>query len=124
MNLRLYVEDALLRGWSPEQIAGRMKREEDRPFYSCHETIYSYIYRSNRRQGRRQLHRYLTHGKQGRTARSHRRHRPGNFLYITPISQRPKPINQRSCFGNWEVVTVQFLPSLSGISAYGTEFGC
>ena len=40
MNLKLYVEDALLRGWSPEQIAGRMKRE-DRPFYSCHETIYS-----------------------------------------------------------------------------------
>ena len=112
MNLRLYVEDALLRGWSPEQIAGRMKRE-GRCFYACHETIYRYIYRSNRGQGRRQLHRYLTHGKPCRTARRHRRHRSGKFLYITPISERPEPINQRACFGHWEADTVQFLPSLA-----------
>ena len=52
MNLRLSVEDALMRGWSPEQIAGRMKRE-GRCFYACHETIYRYIYRSNRRRARR-----------------------------------------------------------------------
>lgn len=47
-DLRVYVEDALLRGWSPEQIAGRMKHE-GRRFYACHETIYRYIYRSDRR---------------------------------------------------------------------------
>ncbi len=41
-DLRLYVEDALLRGWSPEQIAGRM-RHQDRRFHACHETIYRYM---------------------------------------------------------------------------------
>lgn len=100
MKLRLYVEDALLLGWSPEQIAGRMKREGS-CFYACHETIYRYIYRSNRGQGRRQLHRYLTHGKPCRTARSHRRHRSSKFLYITSISAHAlaigKPIAFSSC---------------------------
>ena len=111
-DLRLYVEDALLRGWSPEQIAGRMKHE-GRCFYACHETIYRYIYRSDRRQGRRLLHHHLACAKPRRTARSHRRHRSGKFLYITAISERPEPINQRECFGHWEADTVQFLPSLT-----------
>jgi IS30 family transposase len=48
--------------------------------------------------------------------RSHRRHRSGKFLYITPISKRPELINQRACFGHWEADTVQFLPSLATVS--------
>lgn len=112
MKLRLYVEAALLRGWSPEQIAGRMKREGCR-FYACHETIYRYVYRPSRRRGRRRLYRYLTHAKPRRTARSHRRHRSGKFLHITLVGKRPEPINQRAWFGHWEGDTVQFLPSLA-----------
>lgn len=115
VDLRLYVEQALMRGWSPEQIAGRMKREGCR-FHACHETIYRYIYRTNRRHGRRQLYRYLTTAKPHRKGRSHRRHRSGKFLCITPISKRPEPINQRACFGHWEADTVQFLPSLATTS--------
>ncbi|MCL5411932.1 MAG: hypothetical protein M1150_04350 [Patescibacteria group bacterium] len=33
----------ILEGWSPEQIAGRLKKE-NRKTIICHETIYDFIY--------------------------------------------------------------------------------
>ena len=38
-----YVIENLREGWSPEQIAGRLKLEQGQPVI-CHETIYRYIY--------------------------------------------------------------------------------
>ena len=38
-----YVVKNLRRGWSPEQIAGRLKRKQKKTMV-CHETIYRYIY--------------------------------------------------------------------------------
>jgi IS30 family transposase len=42
--LRSYVGDRLAMGWSPEQIAGRL-RLEGSEHTVCHETIYRFIYR-------------------------------------------------------------------------------
>src|ERR1700733_8826649 len=39
-----YVCDKLRCGWSPEQIAGRLKRDNKNKQIICHETIYQYIY--------------------------------------------------------------------------------
>src|SRR3989344_5015991 len=39
-----YVVDKLRCGWSPEQIAGRLKRNNNGQTVICHETIYHYIY--------------------------------------------------------------------------------
>lgn len=46
--LRDYVVRALIgdKGWSPEQISGRMKHQ-NLSFYVCPETIYRYVYQSN-----------------------------------------------------------------------------
>jgi transposase, IS30 family len=42
--LRAHVVERLRAGWSPQQIAGRLKREApDRPSV-CHETIYRHVY--------------------------------------------------------------------------------
>lgn len=42
-----YVVRSLLdKGWSPEQISGRMKYQK-LSFYVCPETIYRYVYQSN-----------------------------------------------------------------------------
>jgi transposase, IS30 family len=41
-----YVIDHLRQGWSPEQIAGRLKNVEhknDNSWHICHETIYDFI---------------------------------------------------------------------------------
>jgi transposase, IS30 family len=42
-TLRRYIYQKLKLGWSPEQIAGRLKRKKSK-FAICHETIYRYIY--------------------------------------------------------------------------------
>ena len=42
-ELREAVEDRLKAGWSPEQIAGRLKHEAS-PLTVCHETIYTHAY--------------------------------------------------------------------------------
>ena len=107
-HLLSYVDSRLRKGWSPEQIAGRLKHEESF-FYACHETIYRYIY--SRRGLRKRLHAHLFLAKPRRTARTTRRHRKGKFLYITPIAERPEKINQRADFGHWEADTLLFLPS-------------
>ncbi len=47
--IRTYVADHLKRGWSPEQIAGRMKLEKVGSI--SHEAIYQYIYAQVHRGG-------------------------------------------------------------------------
>jgi len=45
-----YVRDKLRLGWSPEEIAGRLKRKNNSQTVICHETIYRYIYSSAGKQ--------------------------------------------------------------------------
>ena len=41
--LKAYVIDQLKEGWSPEQVAGRLKLKISKAVI-CYETIYAYIY--------------------------------------------------------------------------------
>lgn len=100
-----YVVDKLRCGWSPEQIAGRLKRDNKGKTVICHETIYRYIYS---KQGKdKKLFEYLV--------RQHKKRRPwyGRCLYRRGISnrisirQRPEEINNRSTFGHWETDVVE-----------------
>lgn len=47
--LRDYVVRSLKKGWSPEQISGRMKFQK-LTIYVCHETIYQFIYQSKNKE--------------------------------------------------------------------------
>ena len=47
-DLRREVIARLKTGWSPEQIAGRLKIEPREPYRICHETIYQYVYSETR----------------------------------------------------------------------------
>ena len=99
-RLRATVDDQLIAmGRSPEQIAGRLEREQGKPVIS-HESIYRYIYSPF---GRRQkLHRSLCRAK----ARRGRRPRQGERRPLIPfrvsIHDRPKSVSQRRRFGHWE----------------------
>jgi transposase, IS30 family len=99
-RLRAIVDDQLIAmGRSPEQIAGRLEREQGKPAIS-HESIYRYIYSP---LGRRQkLHRTLCRAK----ARRGRRPRQGERRPLIPfrvsIHDRPKSVTQRRRFGHWE----------------------
>ncbi len=108
-----YVYDKLRCGWSPEQIAGRLKRENNGKTIICHETIYHYVYSDEGKE--KNLHEYLV--------RRHRKRRPwyGRKLYTrgisnrVSISQRPEEINNRSVFGHWETDVVEGQAHSGGI---------
>lgn len=111
-----YVFDKLRCGWSPEEIAGRLKRNNGEQAVICHETIYRYIYSS---QGKgKNLSEYLV--------RRHRKRRVwyGRHKYQrgipdrVSIDLRPKVINQRKRFGDWEVDSVEGRAHQKGIHTF------
>ncbi len=110
-----YVYDKLRCGWSPEQIAGRLKRDNDNQTIICHETIYHYVYSEAGKE--KNLHEYLV--------RKHRKRRPwyGRKLYTrgipyrVSITQRPEEINNRSIFGHWETDVVEGKAHSGGIQS-------
>lgn len=108
-----YVVAKLRCGWSPEQIAGRLKRNHGGRTIICHETIYRYIYSSHGKE--KELFQYLT--------RNHRKRRPwyGRCLYRRGIAnrisirERPEIINSRKTFGHWEADVVEGKAHRGGI---------
>ncbi len=60
-----YIVSILQRGWSPEQIAGRMKLK-GRDDQVCHETIYAWIYKDKWAYEDEKLYRYLRYGQKKR----------------------------------------------------------
>jgi IS30 family transposase len=99
-ELRKEVVARLQDGWSPEQIAGRLKIEPHAPHSLCHETIYAYVYSAEGQAA--QLARYLPERRRKRKPRYGRRPRGQVFPLETSIHNRPEEINDRSQFGNWE----------------------
>ena len=99
-KLRRYVIDRLAEGWTPEQIAGRLKRGIERDLHSVSfETIYAFIHRAGQKAER--LWRYLTRGRPRRRKRTARRARD-TIKHKTHISQRPASVDARAEAGHWE----------------------
>lgn len=101
--LRDYVVRSLQKGWSPEQISGRMKYRQ-LSFYACPETIYQFVYRSKNKV----LYHCLPYKKPRRQKRYTRRKSPCRYGNIRLITQRSEAITTRKRFGHWEGDTIQF----------------
>jgi len=99
------VQDDLLRRFSPEQIAGRLRRRfPDNPeMWVSMETIYQSLYVQSRGALRRELTRYL---RTGRSLRQPGRHAGGRKTRIVRdmvnISERPAEAADRAVPGHWE----------------------
>jgi IS30 family transposase len=99
-QLRHDVIDRLKAGWSPEQIAGRLKIEPNSQHRLCHETIYRYVYSED---GQSQaLARHLPERRRKRKPRYARKPRSLTFPDSMAIRHRPEQINDRGEFGHWE----------------------
>ena len=98
------VRDRLAMGWSPEQIAGRLKLEGSEHTVSP-ETIYRFIYRPKVRPDG--LYRYLPRAKTSRGRRYFKRRREP-IPNRRPIAQRPETVASREEFGHWEGDLMQF----------------
>lgn len=97
--LREAVIDRLKAGWSPEQIAGRLRFEGHRSTI-CHETIYAFVYSQDGQS--QDLARHLPERRRRRKPRYARRPRSLVFPLERTIQNRPDHVNDRSGFGDWE----------------------
>lgn len=88
--------------WSPEQIAGRLRREGR--LQMSHETIYRYIWADKLLGG--QLHTHLRCARKRRRKRSRCYERRGHVEGKRPITARPAVVEGRTQFGHWEADTV------------------
>ena len=95
-----YIREHLKKGWSPEQISGRMVL--DGLTSISHETIYQYIYRKSNQE----LHQYLRHKNKKYTKRSASHRRRGHIKDRVSIDERPLIVEEKSRVGDWEIDTV------------------
>lgn len=97
----LLVEQLLRSHWSPEQITGRLKLEQQ-PTVS-HERIYLYIYANKQRGGT--LYRHLrSQKKQRKRYGGHARR--GQIPHRISIEQRPAIVASKTRIGDWEADTI------------------
>jgi IS30 family transposase len=96
--LREQVLARLALGWSPEQIAGRLRHADDRRL--CHETIYQFVYGP---EGRAlELHRHLLRARRQRRRRFGRKPLSRKIPVERSITHRPTSIARREQIGHWE----------------------
>jgi transposase, IS30 family len=98
---RAHVTERLKAGWSPQQIAGRLKQKQaDDGASVCHETIYRHVYGP---EGRRDdLYRRLPEARRRRGSRYGRRPRGTPIPRERWIENRPAEVGTRETFGHWE----------------------
>jgi transposase, IS30 family len=95
------VEKLLRQEWSPEQISGRLKREQK--IGISHEWIYQHVLADKRAGG--DLYKHLRCQKQKRK-RYGSYNRRGKLLNCRSIEERPAIVAHRKRLGDWEVDTV------------------
>jgi transposase, IS30 family len=100
-GLRAHVTERLEAGWSPQQIAGRLKRERaDGGASVCHETIYRHVYGPEGRADG--LYRHLPKARRRRGSRYGRKPRAAPIPRERWIESRPAEVQDRDSFGHWE----------------------
>ena len=107
-TLRELVLGCLANGWSPEQVAGRLRQQKAKTTIS-HETIYRFIYAQIRRTQNYDWRHYLPRAKFKRGYRGRKGGSPVQHIKDrVSIEKRPLYINARRQPGHWEADYVLF----------------
>ncbi len=96
------VETLLRKRWSPEQIAGRLRREGVRSM--SHETIYVHVWNDKASGGG--LYQHLRCASKKRRKRHNSYDSRGRLAGKRHISERPAWVEKRRSIGHWEIDTV------------------
>jgi IS30 family transposase len=104
LRLRQIVQDDLVRRYSPEQIAGRLRHQfpDDPEMWVSTETIYQSLYVQSRGALRRELTRYLRTGRALRKPGRAVGQRKNRIPDMVNISERPPEAADRAVPGHWE----------------------
>jgi transposase, IS30 family len=101
-ELRGLVLGRLEQGWSPEQIAGRLKQQKAAVTIS-HESIYRFIYAQIRRTNVGAWRKYLPRRKHKRGWHGRPRRSSDDLIKgRVSIALRPQAVEGRRTFGHWE----------------------
>ena len=99
--IRQYVRAGLEKGWSPEQITGRIRIEH--PGNSInHEAIYQYIYHPLNPHRLEMINLLRRAHKKRRAKGIGRKERKTKIPNRIPIDARPKSVESRHRYGHWE----------------------
>ncbi len=101
--LNKFIFDSLEKGWSPEQISRRMRKEK-KDFHVCSESIYRYIYKNKKSN----LFQLLPRKNPYRRFRKSRKVRNKAQLLSRNIVHRSEEANSRNILGHWEGDTIHF----------------
>ncbi len=101
-----HVKQCLAKGWSPEEISGRMRLEHpaNPKMRVSHETIYLFVYGEKRQGGR--LWENLRRSRKKRRKRGASRGIRGIIKGRRPIGERPSVVDARDRPGDWEGDTI------------------
>ena len=89
-------------GWSPQQIAERLARDDGHRVIS-HESLYRFVYAEIARTKDYSWRRCLPRAKAKRGFRGRRGGSPATHIaHRVPLSQRPPAAADRATFGHWE----------------------
>lgn len=104
--LATLVAEKLQRQWSPEQIAGWLKRAypDDPSYQVSHETIYRSLYIQSRGALKKELLEYLRRTRAMRRSKHHTQKTSdhGRISDAVSISERPAAVEDRAVPGHWE----------------------
>jgi transposase, IS30 family len=107
-RLRRAVLERLSRGWSPEQVAGRLAREYGRKVIS-YESIYRFIYAQIARTNDFSWRRYMPRAKSKRGIRCKKGGSPASFIEgRVSLANRPNEVADRCIPGHWEADLMMF----------------
>ena len=99
-RLGWFVRERLLEGWTPEQIAGWLRRGEERGLRAvATETIYAFLHRPG--QKGEKLWKLLPRGRAKRGRRRARQPR-NRIAERRSIHDRPEAVQERKDAGHWE----------------------
>jgi IS30 family transposase len=111
--LKIEINSKLLEEWSPEQISGRFKLDENS---ISHESIYQHIWRDKRAGG--QLYKHLRHSGKKYNKRSSGKAGRGCIPNRVDITLRPSIVEEKSRVGDWEGDTIISAGSRAAILSY------
>ena len=101
-DLKVEITERLRKKHSPEQISGHLKLQK---VFISHETIYTYIAQDKRLGGN--LYTHLRINGKRRYRHRNKAGRVGKIINRRGIEERPKMVDSRMRYGDWEVDLIE-----------------
>jgi transposase, IS30 family len=107
-KLKEFVDEKIMEDFSPEQIAGKLKKHPpvDISEMISHESIYDYIYNHSEKQ--KEFYQHLRTGRSKRQKQFSRKKHENTIKNRVSIHLRPAEVSEKKEYGHWENDLMEF----------------